>query len=200
MTDLSEKETREKIIDPWLTGDAGWKEEYIKREVNSVKSDFKIKRYEIKRGEGKEEGRFIDYVLLDEHKNPLAIIEAKRFSLDAEKGSIQATTYQKDIESQISFTVPIFLTNGQKWFFKEKGYPTREISGPFSQKDLQRRTQLAKERQKLSNIGINPKIVDRSRNVEAVKQILDHLEKGNRKALINMATGTGKTRVSMAII
>src|SRR3989338_8962140 len=198
--DLSEKETREKIIDPQLREDANWKEEYIRREVNSITSVLKIKRYEIKKGEGKEEGRFIDYVLLDEHKSPLAIIEAKRFSLDAEKGSIQATTYQKDIESQTDFAVPIFLTNGQKWFFKEKGYPTREISGPFSQKDLQRRTQLAKERQKLSNIGINPKIIDRSRNVEVVKQILDHLEKGNRKALINMATGTGKTRVSMAII
>ena len=47
-----------------------------------------------------KEGRFIDYVLLDEHKNPLAIIEAKRFSLDPEKGTIQATTYQKDIESK----------------------------------------------------------------------------------------------------
>src|SRR3989344_4561007 len=198
--DLSEKETRERIIDPWLKDGADWKEQYIKREVNSIKSNFKIGKYDIKRGEGKEEGRFIDYVLLDEHKNPLAIIEAKRFSLDAEKGSIQATTYQKDIESQTGFAVPIFLTNGQKWFFKEKGYPTREISGPFSQKDLQRRTQLAKERQKLSNIEISSKIVDRSRNVEAVKQILDHLEKGNRKALINMATGTGKTRVSMAIL
>jgi len=198
--DLSEKETREKIIDPWLLGDAGWKEKYILREVNSIKSEFKIKKYEFKIGEGKEEGRFIDYVLLDEHNSPLAIIEAKRFSLDAEKGSIQATTYQKDIESQTGFAVPIFLTNGQKWFYKEKGYPTREISGPFSQKDLQRRTQLSKERQKLSNIGANPKIVDRSRSVEVVRQVLDHLETGNRKALINMATGTGKTRVSMAII
>ncbi len=197
---LSEKETREKIIDPQLTDDAEWKEEYIKREVNSVKSDFKIKNYELKRGEGKEEGRFIDYLLLDEHKSPLAIIEAKRFSIDAEKGTIQATTYQKDIESQIGFAVPIFLTNGQKWFFKERGYPTREISGPFSQKDLQRRTELSKEKKKLSNIGINTKIVNRSRNIEIVKQILDHLEKGNRKALINMATGTGKTRVAMAII
>ena len=198
--DLSEKETREKIIDPWLNDTAGWREDYIKREVNSIKSDFKTGSYEIKRGEGKEEGKFIDYVLLDEHSKPLAIIEAKRFSLDAEKGSIQATTYQKDIESQINFAVPIFMTNGQKWFFKEKGYPTREVSGPFSQKDLQRRTQLAKERQKLGNIEINTNIVNRSRNVEAVKQILNHLEKGNRKALINMATGTGKTRVAMAII
>jgi len=197
---LSEKETREKIIDPWLVGDANWKEEYIKREINTVKSKFRIKKYETKQGEGKEEGRFADYILLDEHKNPLAIIEAKRFSLDAEKGSIQATTYQKDIESQIKFAIPIFLTNGKKWFFKEKGYPTREISGPFSQKDLQRRAQLARERQKLANIRINSKIVDRSRSVEVVKQVLDHLEEGNRKALINMATGTGKTRVSMAII
>src|SRR3989344_2196515 len=198
--DLSEKETRERIIDPWLKDSGNWKEEYILREVNSVKSVFKIKKYEIKGGEGKEEGNFIDYVLLDGHRKPLAIIEAKRFSLDAEKGSIQATTYQKDIESQINFAVPIFMTNGQKWFFKEKGYPTREVSGPFSQKDLQRRTQLAKERQKLGNIEINTNIVNRSRNVEAVKQILNHLEKGNIKALINMATGTGKTRVSMAII
>jgi type I site-specific restriction endonuclease len=49
--DLSEKETREKIIDPWLREGAGWREEYLKREVNSVKSDFKIKKYEIKKGE-----------------------------------------------------------------------------------------------------------------------------------------------------
>src|SRR3989339_1843513 len=159
--DLSEKETREQIIDPWLKS-IGWTDDYIKKEINSVKSDFKAKQYDPKKGEGKEEGRFIDYLLLDEHKYPLAIIEAKRFSLDAEKGSIQATTYQKDIESQINFAVPIFMTNGQKWFFKEKGYPTREISGLFSQKDLQRRTQLSKERQNLSNIGVNPKIVDRS--------------------------------------
>lgn len=198
--DLSEKETREKLIDPALIEDAGWKEEYIKREVNSIKSDFQAKKYEIKKGEGKEEGRFIDYVLLDEHKSVLAIIEAKRFSLDAEKGSIQATTYQKDIEAQIKIAVPILMTNGKTWYIKEKGYPTREISGPFSQKDLQRRAQLSKEKQKLSTISINSKIVDRSRNVEVVRQVLDHLEKGNKKALINMATGTGKTRVAMALI
>ncbi len=198
--DLSEKETREEKIDPSLIEEANWKEDYIKREVNSVKSDFKIGNYVIKQTEGKEEGRFIDYVLLDEHKKPLAIIEAKRFSLDAEKGSIQAKTYQKDIEIQIEFAIPIFLTNGHDWFIKEKGYPTRKISGPFSQEDLQRRRRLIIERQKLSNVEINPNIVDRSRNVGAVKQVLNHLEKGNRKALINMATGTGKTRVSMAIL
>jgi len=98
--DLSERETREKIIDP-LLHDAGWKEEYIRREINSIKSDFKLKRYEPYKDEEETSGnRFLDYVLLNDDRSVLAIIEAKRFSLDADKGSIQATTYQKDIESQ----------------------------------------------------------------------------------------------------
>ncbi len=199
MENLSERDTREKLIDGALYED-GWKEEDIRREVNSVKSDFKTKQYNSKKGEGKEEGRFIDYVLLALDKSVLAIIEAKRFSLDTEKGSIQATTYQKDIESQTGISVPVFLTNGKKWYLKEKGYPTREISGPLTQQDLQRRMQLSRDRQLLSNIGVSPKILDRSKNVEIVKQVLNHLEKGNRNALINMATGTGKTRVAMALV
>ena len=110
--DLSEKQTREKILDKELY-DSGWKEEYIKREVNSVKSDFKVRKYEFYTPE--HNGRFIDYVLLNTDKSVLAIIEAKRFSLDAEKGSIQADTYQKDIEAQTGEAVPIFLTNGGDW-------------------------------------------------------------------------------------
>lgn len=121
--DLSEKETREQIIDKALY-DVDWRDEYIKREINAVKSDFKAHQYRINEGiieNGVD--RFIDYVLLDEDKSALAIIEAKKFSVDAEVGSIQATTYQKDIEAQIHVTVPIFLTNGKKWYLKEKGYP-----------------------------------------------------------------------------
>lgn len=199
MTNLSEKETREKYIDKELR-EAGWREQYIKREINSLISDFKSKIYETRKSLKKEEGRFIDYVLLDEDGSVLAIIEAKRFSLDPEKGSIQAITYQKDIESQIGIAVPIFLTNGKKWYLKERGYPTREVAGPFSQEDLHRRMILSKESKKLSDVEVNTKIIDRSRSIQIVKQILNHFEGGNRKALINMATGTGKTRVAMAII
>ncbi|MBI2546579.1 DEAD/DEAH box helicase family protein [Candidatus Woesearchaeota archaeon] len=200
MVDLSEKKTREGIIDPQLI-DAGWKEESLKREVNSIKSDFKLKKYELNYNPKDEgESRFIDYVLLDSDKSVLAIIEAKRFSVNAEKGTIQATTYQKDIETQTKYTVPVFLTNGKDWYIKEKGLPIRKISGHFSQSDLHRRMILSKGRQKLSDIEISPRIIDRSKNMEIVRQVLDHLEKGNRKVLINMATGTGKTRVSMAII
>jgi len=185
MVDLSEKETREQYIDKELY-EQGWKDDYIKREINSVKSKFKSRKYEpfnntIERGVD----RFIDYILTDEHQNPIAIIEAKRFSLDPEKGSIQATTYQRDIESQIKDNIIIFLTNGKKWYLKEKGYPMREVSGPFSQKDLKRKYDLLNSKRDLSNIEVNKDIVDRSKSIEIVKQVLDHFSIGNRSALIN---------------
>ena len=47
------------------------------------------------------------------------------------------------------------------------------------------------------NIG---KIVDRPKSILIVKKILEHFQNGHRKALVSMATGTGKTRVAMAVI
>jgi len=59
---------------------------------------------------------------------------------------------------------------------------------------------MSKGRGDLSNIEVNTSIVDRSKSIEIVKTILDHFNSGRRSALLAMATGTGKTRVAMAII
>ncbi len=200
MVNLSEEQTREQYIDVALK-EVGWLDKYMKKEINSVKSNFdKMDFKPVSGGIEKGEDRFIDYLLTDDQERPIGIIEAKRFSLDAEKGTIQASVYAKDIEKQIGFVVPIFLTNGKEWYLKEEGYPTRKISGPFSQKDLDRRFHLQKVRKNLSNIEVPQDIVDRAKSVEVVRTILEHLGEGHRNALINMATGTGKTRVAMAII
>ena len=200
MADLTEKETRENLIDVALK-EVAWLDKYVKREVNSVKSNFNPGGYKFF-SDGVEKGvdRFIDYVLTDEHENPIGIIEAKKFSLDAEKGTIQAGIYAKDIQEKIGVLVPIFLTNGKEWYLKEEGYPTRKVSGPFSQRDLDRRFHLQKVRKDLANVEIPKEIVDRAKSIEVVRTVLEHLNEGYRNALINMATGTGKTRVSMAII
>ena len=114
---ISEFETRKKYIDPSLER-AGWLKKYIKEEVNSVKSNFKNKEFVyFNRNIERHVDRFIDYLLLDEDNTPLAIVEAKRFSKSPDIGHIQARTYANDIESQISFKIPIFLTNGEKWTF-----------------------------------------------------------------------------------
>ena len=61
---------------------------------------------------------------------------------------------------------------------------------PLSQKDLRRKNYLFEHEVKPSQVKLNKKIVDRVRSIEAVKQVLEHYEKGHRSALINMATGT----------
>ncbi|MFH1311430.1 MAG: DEAD/DEAH box helicase family protein [Nanoarchaeota archaeon] len=197
---LSEAETRQQKIDKDLEK-VGWRKEYIKEEINSVKSDFRTKEYAPFNG-NVEKGvdRFIDYLLLDEQKKPLALIEAKKTSVSVEKGMIQSKSYQLDIEKQIGRKIPIFLTNGKTWYFIDSEDIKRKVLLPLSQKDLTRRQSLDTRKRAPSKVKINSNIVDRDRSVLAVKQVLEHFEKGHRKALVNMATGTGKTRVAMAII
>ena len=197
---MKEHQTRKKLIDPELTK-AGWLKKYIKEEVNSVKSDFKNKHFIFFDGKiEKGVDRFIDYVLLDENNTVLAIIEAKRYSKNEKIGRIQARTYSKDIERQIHRKVPIFLTNGKIWRYIDEDGIERKVSGPFSQEDLNRKSNLYKKRIDPKEIKTDSRIVDRPRSIQIVRKLSEHFSEGHKKALIQMATGTGKTRVAMAII
>jgi len=194
---MSEEETRE-YIDRQLHR-VDWIRKYVIDEVNSVRSDFKNKNYIVSEGDDDDSGRFIDYLLLAEDGSPIAFIEAKKFSVSENKGRIQARTYQEDIRKQIHKDLPYFLTNGIKWLFMDHNGIEREISGPFSQFDLERKTELYENSVDPTTIDISP-IVDRRRSIRIVKKIIKHIQEGHKSALISMATGTGKTRVAMAII
>jgi type I restriction enzyme R subunit len=198
MSNISERETREQLIDKQLKA-VGWLKSYIKEEVNSVRSKFKIKEYILSQGQGDDSGRFIDYLLLAEDNSPIALIEAKKFSVSEDKGRAQARTYLKDIENQIGERIPVFLTNGHKWLLIDQEGVERHVSGPFSQSDLKRRMELHRKRRDPTKINID-RIVDRPRSVLVVKQLMEHIQKGHRAALVSMATGTGKTRVAMSMI
>jgi len=195
---MNEKQTREQLIDKQLKT-ARWFKKYVKEEVNSVKSNFKSKEYTLSKGQNDDSGRFIDYLLLAEDNSPIALIEAKKFSVSEDKGRAQSRSYLKDIESQTKEKIPIFLTNGNKWLFIDQDGIERHISGPFSKSDLKRRMELYRKRRDPTKINIG-KIVDRPRSILIVKQMMEHIQKGHKSALINMATGTGKTRVAMAMI
>lgn len=200
LNEISEHQTRKKIIDPELEK-KGWIKKYIKEEVNTVKSNFGKKDYVVYSGtieRGKD--RFADYVLLNEDFSVLAIIESKRFSKDETSGRIQARTYAKDIENQINKKIPIFLTNGVVWRFIDEDGIERKISGPFSQDDLKRRADLFKSKRNPLEVNIDSRIVNRSKSVYIVRKLSEHFFHGHRTALVQMATGTGKTRVAMALI
>ena len=195
---ITEKKTREEFIDKQLAKE-GWIKKYIKDQVNSIRSNFDKKEYILTEGDGDKSGRFIDYLLLAEDNSPLAFIEAKKFTVSEDKGRAQARTYLDDIVKQTDEPIPYFLTNGNKWLLVDQDGIERQVSKPFSQSDLMRRRELYANRQDPTKINIE-KIVDRPKNFIMVKKILEHIQEGHRSALIAMATGTGKTRVAMAII
>lgn len=198
--DLSEKETRNKIIDPQLK-QVDWNKRYIKEEANPVKSDIKNKQYVLYSGSvEKNVDMFIDYLLLSEDYAPLALIEAKRYCKDPEQGRIQARSYAKTIEDKIGYKIPIFLTNGNTWRFIDQDGVERPVSGVFSQEDLKRRHESYINRRSPAQVKINDRIVDRPKSAAIVKKLSEHFALGHRSALVQMATGTGKTRVAMAII
>jgi len=204
--ELNEFLTRKEKIDVllkeqgWVVGDRS----KIITEVDTKQSDFRAQNYKTVAETLKNdmESKYVDYLLLDSYGAPIAIIEAKRTSKDpiltAQKQSEQ---YADDIQRQTSDDVFIFLTNGYEiWFWDRKRYGPRLVKGFFSQKDLERLRFQVEAKTKLTDIEIDRKIVDRSKSIECVKRVLEYLQKGNRKALIVMATGTGKTRVAMEII
>lgn len=137
-----------------------------------------------------------DYVLLDSRSRPLAVIEAKKFSVNPNLAQEQAKDYAKSIDAPF-----IFLSNGQLIFFWDyKNSSSRQIDSFFTKEDLERRNILSKQMKALEEISIpkkffyfNKEIDVRPYQNEAIRAVDNAISKGKRRMLIEMATGTGKT-------
>ncbi len=179
---ISEYETREKYINVMLR-DAGWVEG--KNWIN----EFPVQGMPNKSGKGR-----IDYVLYDDAHKPLAIIEAKKTSKDVAEGRQQAKIYADIIEKKYGRRPVIFLTNGFETRIIDGIYPERACSEIYSKRDLEKWFNLMSTRKTLVNILIDKSIVDRYYQEAAIKAVCDEFSKNRRKALLVMATGSGKTR------
>lgn len=205
MLDLNELQTRKQKIDVLLK-EHGWDvsdRSKVIVEVDTKQSDFRKQIYKEVNDTLKNdaESKYADYLLLDCLGAPIAIIEAKRTSKDPIVGQKQAEQYADDIKAQTGKDVFIYLSNGYEiWFWDRERYPMRQIKGFHAQKDLERMNFQLQMGKIEHDIEINKKIVDRDKSIESAKRVVEHIRKGHRKALIVMATGTGKTRVAMAII
>lgn len=181
--DLSEYKTRKIYIDSMLT-DAGWTEG--KDWVNEV---------ELPGMPNKSEVGFADYVLYDDAARALAVIEAKRTCVDVSKGRQQAKLYADLLERQYGRRPVVFLTNGFETRIVDGQYPERKCAAIYSKRDLEKWFNLKAMRTSLKNITIDKNIAGRYYQEAAVKAVCDAFgEKNKRKALLVMATGSGKTR------
>lgn len=186
--DLSEYKTRKLYIDSMLM-DAGWTEG--KDWLNEV---------ELPGMPNKSEIGFADYVLYDDMHRPLAVIEAKRTCVDVSKGRQQAKLYADLLEQKYKRRPVIFLTNGFETHIIDGRYPERKCSVIYSKRDLEKWFNLLTMRTSLKHVTVNKNIAGRYYQEAAIKATCNSFdEKNRRKALLVMATGSGKTRTVIAL-
>lgn len=189
---VSEAETRYSLIDPDLKK-AGWN----LSDRSQVGFEIPVDKYD-----GKLEAGITDYCLCRANGEVLAVVEAKRTSRDARVGQKQVEDYVSKIAKTQSFSPFAFMANGNDIFFYDIGESApRHVAGFFSRENLDRLLYLKQNRIPLNTVQIKQSIVDRAYQAEAIRRISETIElKKKRKALLVMATGTGKTRTTMALI
>lgn len=187
--DISEFATRKLYIDLALEM-AGW-------EIgSSCLEEVEVKGMPNPKGVG-----FVDYVLYANNGKPLAVVEAKRTSVDPHKGKIQAKLYAECLAKEHEYQPVVFFTNGfENWFWDEGDYPERLVSGFFTKDELEWIAFRKHHRQSINTVDINDEITNRAYQKKAIQAVCDTLEEKQRKALLVMATGSGKTRTSISMV
>ena len=186
--DYSEAETRDYFID-LLLKEAGW-------QVDAKNFEIEVTGMPNNQGKG-----FVDYVLWGDDGMPLALVEAKRTRKDASVGQQQAKLYADCLQAQYGQRPIIFYSNGyEHWMWDDASYPPRPVQGFFKKPELELLIQRRTSRRKLAEGVINDDIIERYYQHRAVRRIGETFEAENqRKALLVMATGSGKTRTVIAL-
>jgi len=187
--DYSEAQTRDYFID-LLLKEAGW--------TLDAKKNLEVEVAGMPNREGKG---FVDYVLWGDDGKPLALVEAKRTRKDARNGQQQAKLYADCLERQHGQRPVIFCSNGyEHWIWDDAMYPPRAVQGFYKKDELALMVQRRTSRKLLSSALIKPEIIERYYQTRAVRRIGETFEvERQRKALVVMATGAGKTRTVIAL-
>ena len=189
--EISETETRERYIDLVIENE-GW------TIGEDCMPEVEISGVSTPSGKGKA-----DYVLYGDNGVPLAVIEAKKLNIDPMTGKNQAKEYADALEKKYGVRPVIFFTNGLDYYiWDDLNYPERQVSSIYSKKDLEKLIFRRGNRKSLKNIStdIKDEITNRVYQKEAVIRVTEALEKGYRKMLLVMATGSGKTRTAASIV
>jgi type I restriction enzyme R subunit len=185
----SEEQTRDYFID-LLLKEAGW-----------PLDQTRDREFEVTGMPNKQEKGFVDYVLWGDDGKPLGLVEAKRTKRDPRVGQQQAKLYADCLEKQFGQRPVIFYSNGyDHWLWDDTRYPPRRVQGFYKKAELELMIQRRTTRRPLANAPISPTIVERYYQTRAIRRVAESFERDHdRKALLVMATGAGKTRTVIAL-
>jgi type I restriction enzyme, R subunit len=186
--DYREDETRDLFIDVLLK-ESGWALDG----ANDL--EFPVTGMPNASGDG-----FVDYVLWGDDGLPLAVVEAKRTRKDANVGQQQAKLYADSLEARFGQRPIIFYTNGyEHWIWDDLAYPPRAVQGFYTKDQLALLIQRRTTQVPFATLPISESIAGRHYQQRAVRKVVEAFDKGQRKALLVMATGSGKTRTVIAL-
>ncbi|MEV5637581.1 DEAD/DEAH box helicase family protein [Agromyces sp. NPDC052230] len=191
--DYREDETRDLYIDQLLR-EAGWDP-----------SDERATEVEVRDLEGTPNGvGRIDYVLWGDDGLPLGIVEAKRTTRDPRNGQQQAKLYADALERQYGQRPVIFTSNGyEHWIWDDVAHPPREVQGFYTREELARLQQRRRPgvRKPLASLPVDEQIAGRAYQHQAIRAVAEAFEHDReRRALVVMATGAGKTRTVIGLV
>ena len=195
-SDMSEAETRKAFIDLMLR-EAHWDVLDSDGVVKPSKACVEVEVDGMPNGHGIG---YADYVLFGANGLPLAVIEAKKTSVSPIKGKHQAELYADCLEKQYGRRPVIYYTNGfETNIIDGLGYPPRRLYAFHTEDDLVRLIQ-KRGRKDISDFSVKPNITDRPYQKMAIKAVCEWFNAKHRRGLLVMATGTGKTRVSISMV
>ncbi len=187
--DYSEAKTRDYFIDLLL------------KEADWLLDQDRDREFEVSGMPNSKGNGFVDYVLWGDGGKPLGLVEAKRTRRDARVGQQQAKLYADCLEHQFGQRPIIFYSNGyEHWIWDDTRYPPRRVQGFYKKAELDLLIQRREMRRTLATAPINSEIVERHYQTRAIRRITEAFEYDHdRKALLVMATGAGKTRTVIAL-
>lgn len=188
--DYNEAQTRDAYID-LLLSEAGW-----------PLAEGRDREYPVRGMPGASGDGFADYVLWGDDHKPLAVIEAKRTRKDPRAGQQQAKLYADCLEAEFGVRPVIFYTNGyDTWLWDDLNHPPRRVQGFLKKDELALMHQRRTSRKPLATVAIDGAIAGRYYQTRAIQRVGEAFERDHqRKALLVMATGTGKTRTVIALV
>ena len=188
--DYSEARTRTDLIDRDLR-EAGW---------NPDEPD--VREYPVTGMPNADGSGFVDYVLWGADGLPLAVVEAKRSAKDSSIGQQQAVLYADRLQAMTGRRPVIFYSNGHRtWLWDDAaGYPPRRVLGFYTRDELQLLVARRRDRLPLADRGIDRAIVERHYQHRAIRRVGEEFTAKRRRALLAMATGSGKTRTVIALV
>ncbi|WP_420636616.1 DEAD/DEAH box helicase family protein [Candidatus Palauibacter sp.] len=187
--DWNEDKTRRLIIDLDLER-AGW-----------PLDQARDREYEVTGMPNESAIGYADYVLWGDDGKPLAVVEAKKTTVDPEKGQQQAKLYADCLAAMHGQRPVIYYTNGYKTrLWDDLFYPPRAVAGFYKKDELASLIVRRTQREALDVAQVRGPIVDRYYQKRAIGSIAEQFVNARRKALLVMATGSGKTRTAIALV